>query len=93
MPRVFYLVKKQEGDTVFSSSFFVSFLERYQICFLNPIMYISSPLIQERSKAKYPHLNPNTLPVWEVHTLGNNTQTSQPISLCGTPSELMHKPQ
>lgn len=62
--------EKQEGDTVFmvfSSSFLLSLLERYQICFLNPTMRISSPLIQEWSKAKYPHPNPNTLPAWEAH--------------------------
>lgn len=78
MPWVFYLVKKQEGDTVFmvfSSSFLVSLLERYQICFPNPTMCISSSLIQKWSKAKYPYLNPNTLPAWEARTFRNNTQT------------------
>lgn len=78
MPWVFYLVKKQEGDTVilvFSRSFLVPLLDSYQICFPNSIMCISSPPIQKLSKAKYLYLNPNTLPVWEVCTFQNNTQT------------------
>lgn len=78
MPWVFHLVKKQGGDPVilvFSRSFLVPLLDSYQICFPNSIMCISSPPIQKSSKAKYLYLNPNTLPVWELCTFQNNTQT------------------